>query len=639
MPKVSIILPVYNSEKYISKTINSILNQTFKDWELIIVDDASTDKSIEVINELKTDKFIISKNDKNLGAAASRNKAIKLSRGRYIAFIDSDDIWKNDKLEKQIKFMENKNVAFSFSSYERIRENEVILGFVNAPCEVTFNDMLKSTPIQISTVVLDTTKIKKDLIKFDIIRTCEDIDFYLKILNSGIVANGIEEILVKYQVRKHSLSSNRILNTIRRWAIYKKYNLAFRTRFTNIMCHIKNSLIRTMPFERIKRLKEILSIMNFKQVIDVVFFPLIYIISLFSKILIKNNIWLIEENPNEACDNGYILFKYIREYLNDINIYYVINKKSKDFNKVKKIGRVINHGSLKHWIYYLHAEKILVTQKYANPSPAIFYILHKFNLVKVPRIFLQHGVIKDDCKMFYYNRTKFRLFICGAKREYESIEKDYGYPPSNVVYTGLARFDNLNLEEMNEKEKLILVAPTWRKWIKTQKDFNDFMQNYYNLISNDEIISLLSEKDIKLQLVLHKNMRRFKLNKNIESKNVLINHNYEVDIQELLNKTNLLITDYSSIFMDIAYRQKPIIYYQFDENDYRKKQLQEGYFSYEEDGFGDILKDENEMLKKIKYYDDNNFEVEEKYLKRMNDFFEIRDKNNCKRILEQVEKI
>ena len=159
---------------------------------------------------------------------------------------------------------------------------------------------------------------------------------------------------------------------------------------------------------------------------------------------------------------------------------------------------------------------IIVTQKYANPSPAIFYILHKYNIIKMPRIFLQHGVIKDDCKMFYYNKTKFRLFTCGAQREYESIKRDYGYPNENVVYTGLARFDNLNLEDSNSNDKLILVAPTWRKWIKNQKDFNKFIQKYYNLITNDEIINLISKKDIKLQLVLNKNMRRFKLNKNIE---------------------------------------------------------------------------------------------------------------------------
>lgn len=386
-----------------------------------------------------------------------------------------------------------------------------------------------------------------------------------------------------------------------------------------------------------RRLKEIVYLITFHQIIDLFLFPFIYIISLLYKPFCKN-IWLIEENPNEACDNGYIFFKYLRENRKDINVYYVINKKSKDFEKVNMLGQVVLHGSLKHWIYYLNAKKIIVTQKYANPSPAIFHILHKINFVKTPRIFMQHGVIKDDCQMFYYNITKFRLFICGAKREYEYVKEKFEYPKENVVYTGLARFDNLNLGSSKEN-KLILIAPTWRKWIKSQKEFDLFFKNYLDLINNKELINYLENNNIKLQLVLHKNMKKFKLNNKTLSKNIIINHNNDINIQELINKASLFITDYSSIFMDIAYRKIPIIYYQFDKNKYRDKQLPEGYFSYEKDGFGDVKLNEKDVITKIKYYIDNNFNVEEKYLKRMDNFFERKDKNNCLRIIKEIEKI
>ena len=637
MPKVSIIMPAYNSGEYIEKTIKSIINQTFKDWELIIVDDCSKDNTVKILNKLKNNKFVIIKNKKNIGAALSRNKALNVAKGRYIAFIDSDDIWEKEKLEKQLNFMKENGIAFSFSSYKKVDEKDKLIKIIEVPDKVDFSFLLKNVVIQISTIILDTEKINKKLIEMPKIKTSEDTAMYLQILDKIDYAYGYSECLVKYAVRKHSLSSNKILNTLRFWKVLKIHNIGFQDRCLNVFKHVKNAILRMIPTEKILRLKEIFRIITIKQIIDVIIFPFVFILSLFIKLFCKN-VWLIEENPNEACDNGYIFYKYLRENRKDINVYYVIFKKSKDFEKVNKIGQVILHGSLKHWLFYLNAKKIIVTQKYANPSPAIFYVLHKIGIIKTPRVFLQHGITKDDCKMFYYNKTKFRLFICGAKMEYEYVKDNFGYPKQNVVYTGFARFDNLNTENL-ERNNLILIAPTWRKWIKTQKEFDLFFNNYLELINNKTLIKYLEINDIKLQIVLHKNMKKFKINKKSLSKNIKINHNEEVDIQNLLNNSNLLITDYSSIFMDIAYRKKPIIYYQFDKNKYRVKQLQEGYFSYEKDGFGDIALEKNFLINKIKYYIENNFNAEEKYLKRMDNFFERKDKNNCLRILKEIEKI
>ena len=385
-----------------------------------------------------------------------------------------------------------------------------------------------------------------------------------------------------------------------------------------------------------KRLKEIIKLISIMQIIDVFLFPFIWIISLVYKPFLKD-FWIIEENPNEACDNGYIFFKYLRKTRNDINVYYVIKKKSKDYDKVKSLGNIIYHKSLKHFIYYLNAKKIIVTQKYANPSPALFHILHKFNIIKTPRIFLQHGIIKDDAKMFYYDRCKFRLFICGAEKEYEYVKNTFGYPKENVIYTGLARFDNLNLN--NNINKFILVYPTWRNYINNQNDFDYFMENYYNLLNDKTLINVLERNNIKLKLVLHKNMKKYDINYKTLSDNITINHNEDVNIQDLINRTDLLITDFSSLYFDIAYRKRPIIYYQFDYDKYRKNQLEEGYFSYEKDGFGDVFENSDLIVTKIKYYIDNNFKIEDKYSKRMDSFFERKDKNNCKRILEEIEKL
>lgn len=638
MAEVSIILPVYNSEKYIKNTINSILNQTYQDYELLIIDDASTDNSLNIVNELKNDKFIILKNEKNKGVAFSRNKGINKAKGRFIAFIDSDDIWEKEKLEKQIKFMKDKDIAFSFTSYKRIKEDGEEITNVNAPYEVDYEELLKNTIILNSTIMLDTLKIDKDLIQMPEIRITEDTAMYLKILRNGCKAYGLNEILLKYTVRNKSLSSNKFKSMLSLWKVYKNYeHIGFLGRVKNISSYARNAIKKRIPKSKFKRIKEIFDYLTFKQILDILLFPLFFVISLFCKPFFKD-IWIIEENPNEACDNGYIFFKYLRENRKDINAYYVIKKKSKDYKKVELLGNIIIHGGLKHWVYYLNAKKIIVTQKYANPSRALFHILHKYSIKKTPRIFLQHGVIKDYCKMFNYSNTKFRIFICGAKREYEFIKEKFGYPEQNVVYTGLARFDNLNLAS-NNKDNMILICPTWRNWIKTQKEFDIFMNYYYNLLSDNELIKRLEEKNIFINFVMHKNMNKFKFKDILKSKNIIINHNEDVNIQDLINKASLFITDYSSIFMDIAYRKVPMVFYQFDRNEYREKQLPEGYFSYEKDGFGDVLETTNDIIDKVEYYINNNFEIEEKYAKRMDKFFERKDKNNCKRILEEIERI
>jgi CDP-glycerol glycerophosphotransferase (TagB/SpsB family) len=407
------------------------------------------------------------------------------------------------------------------------------------------------------------------------------------------------------------------------WKIYKEYeNLNLKSRIKNFGGYVINATKKRIPTEIFKRIREIFYLISIKDILDVFFLPVVLLINIFCKRkLKKQKIWIIEENPNEACDNGYIFFKYITEKRKDINCYYVINKKSKDYIKVKQLGNVIKHRSLKHWLYYLNAEKIIVTQKYANPSPAIFYILHTKNIIKTPRIFLQHGVIKDDGPWVYYPKTNFRIFICGAKREYEYVKSKFLYPRENVAYTGLARFDNLDLNK-KDKSNMILIAPTWRKWIKNGED--NFFEKYNSL---------------SLNFILHKNMKKYKEKIKASSNRIIVKNNNEVDIQELLNKTDLLITDFSSIAMDIAYIQKPIIYYQFDKAKYRNEHLPEGYYSYEDDGFGDIVTDENVLIKKINVYVQNNFQTEDKYLKRMQEFFERRDKDNCKRILEVIENV
>jgi len=219
---VSIITPSYKSEKFIFQTIDSVLAQTYQNWELIIVDDCSPDNSNEIIeNYCKKDNRIkLIKLEKNSGPAVARNKGIDLARGKYIAFLDSDDVWLPEKLEKQIQFMKKNNVLLCYSSYLIIDENSKEIGkFIIPKTKVSYKDLLKTCIIGNLTAIYDAEAIGKYYMK-DVGH--EDYTLWLKILKRVYFAYGIEEPLAKYRVMKKSVSNNKIKAAIWQWNIYRE---------------------------------------------------------------------------------------------------------------------------------------------------------------------------------------------------------------------------------------------------------------------------------------------------------------------------------------------------------------------------------------------------------------------------------
>ena len=143
--------------------------------------------------------------------------------------------------------------------------------------------------------------------------------------------------------------------------------------------------------------------------------------------LFRKDLWLVCDNKNEARDNGYWFYKYVREKYPEQDIVYAINKKSKDFARVKDLGKTVNYGSLKHWILYLTASKNISSQKGGKPNAAVCYFLEVNKILKNTRVFLQHGIIKDDMEWLYYENTMMRLFVCSTRREWEFVSKTYHY--------------------------------------------------------------------------------------------------------------------------------------------------------------------------------------------------------------------
>ena len=229
MSLVSVVMPYYRNEIYFRDSIASVLNQSYQNLEIILIDDEVTSNSKYLLKEIMdTDnriKLII--NEKNLGAGESRNRAIKIANGKYIAFCDCDDLWEISKLKTQLEFMNKKNADFSFTSYDIIDEKTKKIGLRNAKNMINYEQLIASCDIGLSTIVLNK-KIFNENCKFAKLKTKEDYVFWLKLSKMGIKMFGLNQILASWRKSDHSLSSSiiqKLLDGFRVYHNYMKFNV------------------------------------------------------------------------------------------------------------------------------------------------------------------------------------------------------------------------------------------------------------------------------------------------------------------------------------------------------------------------------------------------------------------------------
>ncbi len=223
---VSIIVPVYNVEKYIRGTISSVLAQTYEKWELLLVEDGSKDHTVEIVKQMMEEspkaQIRLIQLPENGGAAKARNKGLEEAKGRFITYLDSDDLWEPEKLERQLAFLAEKEAAFVFTGYEFAEETGKGTGkVVNVPETLTYHQALGNTTIFTSTVMFDTEKIPKEDLEMPCVKS-EDTALWFRVLRSGRVAYGLNENLVKYRRVGKSLSSNKLEALRRIWNLYRK---------------------------------------------------------------------------------------------------------------------------------------------------------------------------------------------------------------------------------------------------------------------------------------------------------------------------------------------------------------------------------------------------------------------------------
>ena len=346
------------------------------------------------------------------------------------------------------------------------------------------------------------------------------------------------------------------------------------------------------------------------------------------------HLWLVMERGFDARDNAYWFFRYLREQQPGINACYVIDSASPDRGRVAELGRTVQWRSLRHYLMYLAADMLISTHvQPAAPDLMAYYHLRRIGIrPRGKQIFLQHGIIKDEMKWMRYPSLKVDFFASGGKLEYDYLVSEFGFPEGVVQYTGLCRFDNLIRGNVPSNE--ILVMPTWRgsDYPKGERFYETaFYRKFQSMLDNSRLLALLEERDLRLIFYPHIELQTELDKFRSPSERIVLASWRDYDVQTLLMRCRLLITDYSSVFFDAGYMEKPVIYYQFDIGEFRKFHYQEGYFSYEEHGFGPVVEEEEALADAVCACAGNDFRMEKKYLDRLEAFYPVRDEQNCER--------
>ncbi len=385
-----------------------------------------------------------------------------------------------------------------------------------------------------------------------------------------------------------------------------------------------------------------LNILGYLKCIFLYFFAAVISVFVNNRAFYKD-LWLVAERGADARDNGYHFFKYLCLNHKEINCVYVIDKAAPDYNKIAVLGKTIQPGSFKHYLAFVCAKAKISTHimGYAPDSYRFAILDRKFNIVKGKKIFLQHGIIKDDIRELHYDKVRLDLFICSTVNEYESIVKDFHYPESVLRRVGLCRYDALL--KAHTVKRQILVMPTWRYYLRTLDEAgfkeSEYYKSFSGLITDERLLKLLEENDYELVLYLHYELQKFTYLFRGKSDRIKIKGIKDADVQELLMESAMLVTDYSSIFFDFAYMKKPLCYFMFDRELFFSEQYDRGYFSFDDDGFGPVCSEKDGIIDFIEHEIKNGMTVEEKYAERRNNNFDDFSDNHCERTYGEILKL
>lgn len=368
------------------------------------------------------------------------------------------------------------------------------------------------------------------------------------------------------------------------------------------------------------------------------------------RLFVKKPIWLISDRVSKADDNGEAFFRYLnKDKKKEILSFYIIKKDTTDYKRLKQYGKVIPTYSYRHKILHLLTSISISSQTdevYRNPFQDR-YPAYRDMLSKVDFVFLQHGIISNDLSDWLCKKNQYIAgFVTSTNNEFKYVlDGNYHYSEKEIWLTGLPRFDYLE----NHNEKIITIIPTWRKYLATNQNLETGIWNlksnfsesryvkfYRELLHNSLLREAAQKYGYTIQFKIHPSFlyheKDFKFDTDV---NIVED---SITYKELYAKSSLLVTDYSSAIYDFIYLRKPIIYAQFDAEDFfaGSHMCGEGYFDYETDGFGEVEYTVESTVDRIIEYMETDCQLKDKYRERIDNFFAYNDRNNCQRVYEKI---
>lgn len=361
-------------------------------------------------------------------------------------------------------------------------------------------------------------------------------------------------------------------------------------------------------------------------------------------------VWLVGERPETARDNGRALFAHLRTTRPDASVYYVITEDSPMRDAVEPLGNVVTHSSWQHWLLMLHADVLANAYSIKHMLPASWhpgaYMRQCAWRIGAVRVYLKHGVHLSPYAVKRANGG-YDLIAAVGEQEAEALCATSGYG-DQVAVTGLARYDSLVPPE--EPSRTILFMPTWRRYLvptlfsgstetKVSYDGSTYQRFMSDFLGSERLARALETHDLRMQVVPHYNLRDLLRTEDVASDRVEVLDAATADIPRLLRTCDLLVTDYSSVQFDVAYVGTPVVYCQFDADEYSDGHSAFSWFDPERDSFGPVTRDVDSTVAEISRYADGGFVREPEYDAKVGAVFAHRDQANAARLVTAIDEI
>ncbi|WP_227370535.1 glycosyltransferase [Halomonas sp. M20] len=763
--KVSVIVPLYNTTEYITECLESVLVQTLKEVEIIVVDDGSTDggdKLAERYCARYPQVKLLRQKRKRQGAA--RNLALSNANGEYVSFLDSDDTLPADALQNMVDAAERYDsdmvcgIQQSFSQWR---------SWVGVPVhQREFNRLIERTTIEeMPTLIQDISacnrlirrkSIEKHKIRFPEGTAGEDLDFMARMYLNCDVITILPEVVYNYRGRVDSRTSrisaqffedrvavteslkqsfaekgaldiyqrllrsevrklvgNRFLKVIKsspydeQLQIFEiigrlvkqlspadmrsaeDYSLLQQVRIIMLcgqeydalvayenaprspryLALLKSDVIKAQLFEPMMRMQfqgvasfervqqaqnsrvfsiasrialkaaKVLRLASKVKILPMLkYFAMAPVAKLIAKLNSDKTIWLMDERvASSAEDNGYFFFKHLRETYPQLPVFFVLNRHSPHWDIVAPLGNVVTQYSLKHAYLLWRARVMLSTDSFRGldyPSEALPRLRRK-----TLNVFLQHGVAGN--KTMTYTRENYPYFsqvIVSNGIEQAFFSDHYGFSPDQVKLTGIARLDALPTQRAKERSRKILVAPTWRRWLRGRDEIQ--ASRYYHawnrFITSPRLAELLDQHQMELYFRPHFNMMHFIGEFEKSSSRVHVIRDLDEPLHHLIREADLLITDYSSVMYDFFYQEKPVLGYMFDRLEWEMQPPGPPHLDYERDLALELVTTEEALLEQLRQCLEDGCEMPKDKRERLTKLFTYRDGRNCERIYQAV---